>query len=197
MPAAGGRHGSGERQPGGSPPHLPSVGAVFAGGHRAEAAMKTLNAMALGARRPEASPPLTSSPADRRRGEAAFQIRRGPQLCEEGGTVRRITGGSLPAGLRGAAAPDDPCHLEPEVCSNGQRRGAPGQGRMASKPAGRAGMERIRRPWRDCILSESVRRRIFRRLRVQVLYLSAGRAVEKRCERRYKFSPRWRQNGTI
>ncbi len=47
----------------------------------------------VGARRPEASPPLISSPADRRRGEAAFKYGAAPSYVKKGA----LSGGS-PAG---------------------------------------------------------------------------------------------------
>ena len=77
-------------------------------------------------------------------GEAAFfKYGAAPSYVKKGGTVRRITGGTLPAGLRGGAAAPDVTRatLEP----GWQTRA----GTNGFKTCWPAGMERIRRPWRD------------------------------------------------
>lgn len=74
-----------------------------------EAALKTLNsAMALRGAETGSFTTIDLCAFDPAAGEAAFyKYGAAPSYLKKGGTVRRITGGSLPAGLRGTPAPPD------------------------------------------------------------------------------------------
>ena len=82
-----------------------------------EAALKTLNsAMALRGAETGSFTTIDLCTFDPTAGEAAFyKYGAAPSYLKKGGSVRRVTGGSLPAGLRGTpAAPDvTTVHLEP------------------------------------------------------------------------------------
>ena len=82
-----------------------------------EAALKTLNsAMALRGAETGSFTTIDLCTFDPAAGEAAFyKYGAAPSYLKKGGSVRRVTGGSLPAGLRGTpAAPDvTTVHLEP------------------------------------------------------------------------------------
>lgn len=109
MPAAGGRHGQrrGSRRESALTCRL--LEQFLQAGIEPEAAMKTLNAaMALRGAETGSFTTIDLITCRPETGEAAFfKYGAAPSYVKKGGTVRRITGGTLPAGLRGgAAAPD-------------------------------------------------------------------------------------------
>ena len=202
MPAAGGRHGQRRGSPAGVRPHLPSVGAVFAGGHRAGgghedpershgpggAETGSFTTIDLITCRPET-------------GEAAFfKYGAAPSYVKKGGTVRRITGGTLPAGLRGGAAAPDVTRatLEPGSFAVMVSDGVADPGRdewLQNLLAGWDGEDP--QTLAGLILSESVRRENLQDdCGVQVLYLSRESGVKKGVRGGINF-PALRQNGTI
>ncbi|MDD3346744.1 SpoIIE family protein phosphatase [Oscillibacter sp.] len=78
-------------------------------GIEAEAALKTLNAaMALRGAETGSFTTIDLCTCNAATGETAFyKFGAAPSYLKKGGTVRRVTGGSLPAGLRGAPATPD------------------------------------------------------------------------------------------
>ena len=85
-------------------------------GVQPEAALKTLNgAMALRGAETGSFTTMDLCTLDTAAGEAVFyKYGAAPSYLKRGGIVRRITGGSLPVGLRGAPAPPDVTHIQPE-----------------------------------------------------------------------------------
>lgn len=79
-----------------------------------EAALKTLNAaMALRGAETGSFTTIDLITWSPRTGEAAFfKYGAAPSYVKKGGVVRRITGGSLPVGLRGASAPPDVTRIQ-------------------------------------------------------------------------------------
>ena len=158
-----------------------------------EAAMKTLNAaMALRGAETGSFTTIDLITCRPETGEAAFfKYGAAPSYVKKGGTVRRITGGTLPAGLRGGAAAPDVTRatLEPGSFAVMVSDGVADPGRdewLQNLLAGWDGEDP--QTLAGLILSESVRRENLQDdCGVQVLYLSRESGV-KRCERRYKFS---------
>lgn len=85
-------------------------------GVQPEAALKTLNgAMALRGAETGSFTTMDLCTLDTAAGEAVFyKYGAAPSYLKRGGIVRRVTGGSLPVGLRGAPAPPDVTHIQPE-----------------------------------------------------------------------------------
>lgn len=114
MPAAGGRHGQREAARRESALTCRLLEQFLQAGIEPEAAMKTLNAaMALRGAETGSFTTIDLITCRPETGEAAFfKYGAAPSYVKKGGTVRRITGGTLPAGSagRGGGSGCDPCH---------------------------------------------------------------------------------------
>lgn len=150
-----------------------------------EAAMKTLNAaMALRGAETGSFTTIDLITCRPETGEAAFfKYGAAPSYVKKGGTVRRITGGTLPAGLRGGAAAPDVTRatLEPGSFAVMVSDGVADPGRdewLQNLLAGWDGEDP--QTLAGLILSESVRRENLQDdCGVQVLYLSRESGVKK------------------
>ena len=150
-----------------------------------EAAMKTLNAaMALRGAETGRFTTIDLITCRPETGEAAFfKYGAAPSYVKKGGTVRRITGGTLPAGLRGGAAAPDVTRatLEPGSFAVMVSDGVADPGRdewLQNLLAGWDGEDP--QTLAGLILSESVRRENLQDdCGVQVLYLSRESGVKK------------------
>ena len=150
-----------------------------------EAAMKTLNAaMALRGAETGSFTTIDLITCRPETGEAAFfKYGAAPSYVKKGGTVRRITGGTLPAGLRGGAAAPDVTRatLEPGSFVVMVSDGVADPGRdewLQNLLAGWDGEDP--QTLAGLILSESVRRENLQDdCGVQVLYLSRESGVKK------------------